>query len=237
MREDRKYHIRDYLNIVVFYCVFISFFVASIMGIVGVANGSIEPKKLVFRLLLTFIVCLPYLLKKIFRFKISTLATSLIYFYIFLAGFLGVVLEFYSKLEWWDIIIHFLMGLLLAVFSIYILNATVYKKDTSKHNMVFTCLFMIMFALSVGAIWEMGEYLIDGIFDSGFQRYVTYGGLYYVGRLALTDTMVDLIMDFAGAIAGTSTVMLIWTYYSQFLKTFKIKKLKKSEQEIECIEE
>ena len=47
MREDRKYHIRDYLNIVVFYCVFISFFVASIMGIVGVANGSIEPKKLV----------------------------------------------------------------------------------------------------------------------------------------------------------------------------------------------
>ena len=188
-------------------------------------------------LLLTFIVCLPYLLKKIFRFKISTLATSLIYFYIFLAGFLGVVLEFYSKLEWWDIIIHFLMGLLLAVFSIYILNATVYKKDTSKHNIAFTCLFMIMFALSVGALWEMGEYLIDGIFDRGFQRYVTYGGLYYVGRWALTDTMVDLIMDFAGAIAGTSTVMLIWTYYSQFLKTFKIKKLKKSEQEIECIEE
>ena len=237
MKEKHKYHIRDYLNIVIFCCVFLCFAVASIIGIVGVCKGELQANKLVYRLLLTLVMCLPYVLKKIFRFKISTLATSIIYFYIFLAGFLGVVLEFYSRLAWWDIVIHFLMGLLLAVFSIYILNVTVYKKDTSKHNLIFTGLFMIMFALAVGAVWEICEFAVDGIFNTSFQRYITYGGIMLNGRSALYDTMLDILMDFAGAIAGVSIVVLIQSYYSQFLKTFKIKKLKKLEEEIEGIEE
>lgn len=237
MKEKHKYHIRDYLNIIIFYCTFLSFFVASIMGIVGVAKGELEPNKLVYRLVLTFVVCIPYLLKKIFRFKISTLATSVVYLYIFIAGFMGVVLEFYSKIYWWDVIVHFLMGLIISVFSIYILNATIYKKDTSKHNLFFTYLFMIAFAVFVGVIWELCEFAVDGIFNTGFQRYVTYEGFVLVGREALLDTMVDLLVDFAGALMGVSVTSLTLNYYPSFLKTFKIKKLKKLEEEIENIEE
>jgi len=237
MKEKHKYHFHDYLNIVLFYSVFISFFVASIMGLVALIKGELPTNKFIYRVLLTFVVCLPYIIKKIFRFKISTLVTSMIYVYIFLAGFLGVVLEFYSTLLWWDVVIHFLMGLMLSVFSIYILNATIYKKDISKHNMFFTGLFMIIFAVAVCAMWEMGEYLVDGILKTSFQRYETYGGIGYFGRMALEDTMIDLLMGFAGAIAGVCIIILIQSYYGALLKTFKIKKLKKREEDVECIEE
>ena len=237
MREKNKYHIRDFTSIVLFYLVFTCFFVASIMGIIDLVGGNINVGEVILRLVLTLLVCVPYIIKRIFRISFSKVVSAVYYVYIFLAGFLGIVLKFYRQIEVWDILIHFLMGVCLALLSIYILNLTIYKKDTSKHNLFFTFIFMILFALGIGAIWEIFEFILDGLLNTGFQRYVTYGGKLLVGRNAVVDTMVDIIMDFSGAIFGTVLARVIYIIDNRFLKTFKIKKLKKMEEEVENIEE
>ncbi len=237
MKEKSKYHFWDIVNLVIFYSVFLCFLVSLILGIKDFAMGNTPFKDLLYRISLLFLVCVPYLIKKIFKVTFSRVVGIVYYIYMFLAGFLGTGLRLYSKLECWDIIIHFLMGMSLSVLSIYILNLTIYKKDKSRHNLFFTYLFMICFALAVGVVWEMLEFACDLIFDTGFQRYVTYSGTVLVGQEALVDTMLDLIMDFAGAITGVIFTAIMIKVDKNFLKSFHVKKLRSNEQEVEDIEE
>ena len=63
--------------------------------------------------------------------------------------------------------------------------------------------------MALGAIWEIGEYLVDDIFGTNNQQYMksTRGTLYgeedkpLLGHEALNDTMKDLMLDLAGATA------------------------------------
>ena len=237
MKEKHKYHIADIANIIVFCCVFTCLFVGLVIGVVHFAQGILPVNKLIYRFTLTLLMCVPFLIKKIFKITFSRVVSSVYYGYVFMAGFLGVVLEFYHEYFWWDMFIHFLMGVVLSVLSIYILNYTVYKKDKSYHNLFFTFLFMLLFAMGVSALWEMFEFVGDLIFNAGFQRYVTYEGIVLVGKEAIFDTMIDLTMDFLGAVVGIVFTVVMIKIDKRFLKTFNIKKLRSSESEVEDMEE
>lgn len=237
MKEKNKYHFWDIINLVIFYSIFLCFLVTLILGIKDFIAGNIPFKDLLYRISLIILLCFPYAVKKTFNISFSRVVGIVYYIYMFLAGFLGVGLRFYSRFEVWDIIIHFLMGACLSVLSIYILNLTIYKKDRSKHNKFFTFMFMISFALACGVVWEFLEFGCDLIFNTGFQRYVTYEGVTLVGQRALMDTMIDLLMNFAGAIGGVILTAIAIKIDKNFLKSFYIKKLKNTEQEIENIEE
>ena len=237
MKNKHKYHFWDIVNLAVFYSVFLCFFVSSIITIVNYVNGIVQLNMLIYSLFFNIAVCLPFFIKKIFKVTFSPVVSIVYYLYMFVAPFLGVELHFYSKIEMWDILVHFLMGMLLSVLSIYILNVTVYKKNIGKHNLFFTALFMIAISVTAGVLWEIGEFVVDMIFDSGFQRYVTYGGTQLVGQAALIDTMVDLMIDFAGALVGIGFVLIALKVDKNFLKTFTVKKAKREYADIEEIEE
>lgn len=237
MKNKHKYHFWDIVNLAVFYSIFICFFVASILTIIDYSAGRTGLNTLVFSLFFNIALCTPFFIKKIFRVTFSPVVSIVFYLYMFVAGFLGVELHFYSRIELWDVLVHFLMGMLISVLSIYILNVTVYKKDIGKHNLTFTFIFMIAFAVMCGVLWEIGEFVVDMIFDSGFQRYVTYEGVLLVGQAALVDTMVDLMIDFAGAIVGIVFVLIALKVDKNFLKTFRVKRAKRDYAEIESIEE
>ena len=237
MKEKHKYHIADVVNIILFYCVFICLAVSIIIGIVHFAEGNLHISRLIYRFVLTALMCVPYIIKKAFKITFSRVVSSVYYGYMYLSGFLGVVLEFYRTYVWWDMFIHFLMGAILAVLSIYILNLTIYKKNTSKHNLFITFLFMLLFAMGISAMWEIVEFVGDLIFDLGFQRYITYEGVTLIGKEALFDTMIDLTMDFLGAVVGIIFTFVMIKINKRFLKTFNIKKLRSAEQEVEDIEE
>ena len=237
MKERNKYHIADICNLIIFYSVFICLFVASIMGIVQCAEGTLQLHNAIFRVLFVLLMCLPYLIKMLFKITFSRVVSIVFYLYMFLAAFLGNVLQFYVRLPEWDMFIHFLMGATLSVLSIYILNYTIYKKDKSRHNLFFTFLFMLMFAMGIGALWELYEFTGDLLFNIGAQRYLDVAtGTPFVGQVALYDTMLDLFMDFLGALAGIVFTLLLIKINKRFLKTFVITKLK-TKQEIEDIEE
>ena len=58
-----------------------------------------------------------------------------------------------------------------------------------------------------------------------------------VGQTALLDTMMDIIIDLAGAVVGVIFVFIAQKIDKNFLKSFYIKKLKRAETEVEYIEE
>lgn len=237
MKSKHKYFFWDIVNLAVFYSVFICFFVSSIITIIDYVSGRAGLNMLIYSLFFNIALCLPFFIKKIFKVTFSPVVSIVFYLYMFVAAFLGVELHFYSKIAMWDILVHFLMGMLLSVLSIYILNVTVYKKDIGRHNMVLTAIFMISISVTAGVLWEIGEFVVDIIFDSGFQRYVTYGGTLLVGQAALIDTMVDLMIDFAGALVGIVFVLIALKVDKNFLKTFRVKKTKREYAQIEEIEE
>ena len=237
MKENNKYHYWDIINLTIFYSLFVCFIVTLILGIVDYTRGVLPLKEVLYRISFLILICVPYAIKKIFKVSFSRVVSIVYYIYLFLASFCGVCLKFYVRFECWDMIIHFLMGACLSVLSIYILNLTVYKKDRNKHNLFFTFLFMICFTLAIGVVWEFLEFGCDLIFDTGFQRYITYEGVTLVGQQALMDTMIDLLMDFAGAICGVIFTVVAMKVDKKFLQTFYVKKMKNQEVEVENIEE
>ncbi len=112
--------------------------------------------------------------------------------------FLGEVYSYYTRYWWWDLILHsgsaFLLGIL-GFLLVFILNE---KEDVDLDlNPNFVALFAFMFAMGIGAIWEIFEFSMDQIFGMNMQK------------SGLVDTMWDLIVD---AIRALIISFLGWGY-------------------------
>ena len=66
-------------------------------------------------------------------------------------------------------------------------------------------MWVISFALAVGSLWEILEFITDGLFGLNSQQFMEGSGTFdtsvpLVGHEALRDTMEDLMLDFAGSL-------------------------------------
>ena len=110
---------------------------------------------------------------------------------------LGTGFNFYS-LPLWDKYLHVFAGYIMSAlgFSIFL---NLGAEDQIKEHYLLVGLASSSFAGLLGIIWEIYEYLGDLLFDMNMQRYLNLNGVPYVGKLALDDTMGDLIADLIGA--------------------------------------
>lgn len=161
-------------------------------------------------LLMLGIIVLPQRLKDRVGLIIPlTLETSLTVF-AFCGFVLGDVFDFYKKIPIWDSILHTFSGVILA-YAGFVLIDYFTKRESIDIYMghMFICVGVVLFSLSVGALWEIGEYIADDLFKTNNQQYMksTRGTLYgqkdvpLQGHEALADTMKDLMLDLAGATA------------------------------------
>lgn len=114
----------------------------------------------------------------------------------FAALYLGEVQRFYQRIWWWDIALHATAGLLMGIIGflmVYILNET----DRVRLNLSsgFIAFFAFLFAIFIGTLWEIFEFAMDQIFSMNMQKPML------ADPSGLTDTMWDLIMNAAGALA------------------------------------
>ena len=158
-------------------------------------------------ILMTIIALTPYIFEKVAHLRMPTgLKVSLIAF-CFCALILGDVADFYGRFVWWDLLLHGLSGILLGISAYTILNAFCRKVTSGNvHNppTTFSAIWIICFVLGIGALWEMMEYVTDGIFSLNSQQFLTSTGTFdesvpLPGREALRDTMEDMLMNLAGA--------------------------------------
>lgn len=122
-----------------------------------------------------------------------------IVFYLFFTLFLGQMIDLYSLVTYWDKASHFQSGLLLGgVGFVLVYGLNERGRRHLSLSPEFVALFAVAFSLSLGAMWEIAEFIWDQALTRSSQA-------------SLNDTMWDLIADLSGALIA-SCAGYFWMY-------------------------
>jgi ABC-type Fe3+-siderophore transport system permease subunit len=103
--------------------------------------------------------------------------------------FLGEVGDFYQRFWWWDVVLHTGSAVAFGMIGT-ILVLLLLRGDKLNASPFLVAVLAFSFAVSIGAIWEIFEFLMDQFFGLNMQK------------SGLVDTMHDLIVDCLGAFVG-----------------------------------
>lgn len=144
---------------------------------------------LLLGLVTLILIYIPHIISAASDMLLPSAYKNAIVLFIFCAIYLGHLNFFYDKIWWWDLAVHLYSGVIFGfsgLLVIYILNKD--KNINTYMTPAFIALFMFLFAVGSGTVWEIYEFMMDAIFNIGMQRG------------SLTDTMTDIIADTAGAL-------------------------------------
>ena len=168
-----------------------------------------------------FALMLPGLIEQ--RVHLVIPSRMLILYALFLYGaiYLGEVRSFYYSIPYWDSILHFFSGGMLSTLGfsvIVILN----KTDRIPVNLspIFVSVFAFCFAVTLGAIWEIYEYSLDGLLGLNMQKFALMDGTQLIGHAALSDTMKDVITDCISAFAISAIGYMSYKYKKGWIERF-----------------
>ena len=210
--EEEQARRREKLGRFVFWVVLFSFAAAMVYCVIRIPGapahdeaGQLRTKADYFLMLLEAAIgllglFLPDMLARRIQFHIPS---GLYFCYVlFLYGsmFLGEVRHFYYTVPHWDTILHGFSGLMIGALGFCVVSQ-LNKSDRVRMALSpgFVALFAFCFAAMVGALWEICEFSIDGVFGLNMQKFALEDGTQLVGRRAVSDTMKDLIVDCVGA--------------------------------------
>ncbi|MEX1237387.1 MAG: hypothetical protein WD994_03870, partial [Pseudomonadales bacterium] len=115
--------------------------------------------------------------------------------FIFASLFLGEIYGYYTRFWWWDIALHTTSGLLLGVIGFLLVHVLNETEDIGLHMKPgFVAFFAFLFAVGIGALWEIFEFCMDRLLGLNMQKEMLGD------PSGLTDTMWDLIVDAIGAL-------------------------------------
>ncbi|QMU57259.1 MAG: hypothetical protein GKR98_02970 [Boseongicola sp.] len=136
-----------------------------------------------------FLTLLPSLFSQRFKITLPLSFLAAISAFVFATLFLGEVFDFYNRYWWWDVLLHGAsavgFGIIGFLFVFYLFQGDKYAAPPWALAVIAFC-----FALAIGAIWEIFEFLADQIFGMNMQK------------SGLVDTMWDLMVDTVGASIG-----------------------------------
>lgn len=164
-------------------------FIIVIVGFVLIKGEYKNLGILAITMLLTFY---DKLTEKILKIKLEEKLKIAIILFIFGAQCLGTVLDFYGKFLWWDTMLHTISGVIFFFIGETVIRQ-LNKQEELKSKIII--LFAVCFAMATGVIWEIFEFLVDGILGQNMQ--VVKG---MIGREAIMDTMMDLISVTIGTV-------------------------------------
>lgn len=137
----------------------------------------------------------PLLIRKFLHVYIPAEFVLLAIVFVFASLFLGEVRDYYDRYWWWDIALHTASGFLLGILGfllVYVLNET--ERIGIHMKPIFVALFAFVFAVAIGALWEIFEFFMDTTLGTNMQKAMLDD------PSGLTDTMWDLIVDTLGAL-------------------------------------
>lgn len=178
-----------------------------------------------------FAMGLPSMISK--RFKLEIPNTVFYFYLIFLyaAISLGEVQNFYYRFKYWDLILHTLSGGMIGFIGFSIVDILNNENEHVQLNAFFVAFFAFSFALALGALWEIYEFLCDGFLKTNMQKFAVESGVKLIGRDALIDTMGDLIVDCIGALVTSTIGYISIKYDKSYLNNFLIR-LRKDKKEV-----
>lgn len=147
------------------------------------------------------VMAIPSIIERRWLIDIPNNMEVLYFIFLYCAIYLGEVRNFYYLIPFWDTILHAFSGAMLGALGFALVSILNDYESMKVHlSPFFIALFAFCFALTAGAIWEIYEYLIEGIFKLNMQKFALEDGTLLIGRKALSDTMKDIIVDAVSAL-------------------------------------
>ena len=138
------------------------------------------------------ILLLPFIINKT-KYKLTDIETMMYYIFIFLADFLGCVVNLYNTISWYDMFVHFLSGI-----TTFILALIIYKHISKEKNKLLKIIFCMGIVALIAVAWELFEYFMDTCVGMNLQHTLDTG---------VTDTMQDMLVALLG---GLLSSIFIW---------------------------
>lgn len=113
-------------------------------------------------------------------------------------GIPGSELSFYQSVWWWDHFTHALSASVVAAAGYVTVRAIDLHTDEIELPPRFMFVFLLMFVLAFGVLWEVLEFAVS-------EASHTVGGRSVLTQYGLRDTMLDLVFDAVGAV-----IVAIW---------------------------
>lgn len=134
------------------------------------------------------ITFVPFLVSKIFHYKVSEEIKCIYYLFLLIAMILGSSLGFYYKISWFDLLAHFLSGVFTSFLSLILMKK---KGLLEAKNKYFIVLYMVAITLTIASLWEFFEFTSDKLLN---------GDVQWVEETGVDDTMGDMLIAFLGSI-------------------------------------
>lgn len=192
-------------------------------GMVGLAISGLLVREYTYipaALIAVFISTLPSVIRR----DLNLVLPVELNFWIVLALFVHIVGSFsgfYDNLPGWDHLTHAMSASLVAALGFVVVTAVDKYADSIYLPPAFIALFIIMFTMAIGVIWELTEYLVDELTGNHLQY-------------SLTDTMRDLLFDTIGGllVASVGSFYLTYTSIDHFVDTLQVDKAKERVKEV-----
>lgn len=150
---------------------------------------------LFFVSLLAFVFILStFFFQKKFDIRIPPELEIAIVVFIYGSIYLGEISGFYTRFFWWDALLHTISGFVLGIVGFGVLYV-LYKNNKLIAAPSLVIFLVFCFAMTIGVIWEMFEFLMDTLVGLNMQRRET----------GVIDTMYDFIANSIGA--GVASVL------------------------------
>lgn len=96
---------------------------------------------------------------------------GIIYCFIFAAEILGEIASFYTKIPYWDTMLHTINGFLMAAIGFALVD--IFNRSdrfSVKLSPLFLAIVAFCFSMTVGVLWEFFEFAIDTYFGTDMQK-------------------------------------------------------------------
>ena len=157
-------------------------------------------------LVLAFLYLLPALLERWLKITIPPLLKYLTFLFLFLSLDIGGILSVYKRYDMWDNFVYFTSGFLTCTLGLSMIN--ILNRDPltlKKLRPCFIFVFILIFAMAAGLLWEYCEFTADSLFGTNqMTDTLLNNGQIDIGLL---DTMSDLLDSQAAAL-----IMAIFYY-------------------------
>ena len=185
IKNDKVFRI---INLIIMFLLCLSCIIfAFYYGFVSDPNSRIIPS-----ICIAVLSLVPLFIELIFRKKFNNVVFLAIEIYLIFAGLIGSVLNVYYLVAWYDIIIHTLMGYLVALCGIFVISRI---GNYKKMNALLVATFCLCFSLAIEVLWELFEWGADNLFNQTMQGEKIVG----LGEPLVGDTMLDLLCNTIGS--------------------------------------
>ncbi|MBQ2825943.1 MAG: hypothetical protein IJF13_01860 [Clostridia bacterium] len=171
------------------------------------------------------VMILPSIITKKLRLEIPSTMYLIYWVFLYCAIFLGEIRNFYYHVPHFDTILHTFSGAMLGALGFSFISLL---NKEPRINLIlspaFVALFAFCFGVTFGALWEIYEFSVDGIMGVNMQKFASSDGTDLIGRMALEDTMKDIIVDTVGAFASSLFGYAALKYKKGWLDNLLIKR-------------